>query len=457
MLHSRDFDTPDLGEIELRRLYERTLKRSAHLRARRMRGRAAGGVAALVCLLVAGLVTGSFAVATRGPQPVASTWRLVSQVAAVGASWQALSSSGYQEAFSLVCPSDTTCYADSLFGGQLEYTHDGGSTWQKATGTGRATSVPTISCVNARDCDVLADIAGRGSAFLTTTDGGQTWTSHPGPAVPNPSHGEAVDKMSCATISSCVVIAYHGASSGSSSATYTTSDAGASWSQGTLPSSASGAFVPTDLSCSGMTCVATGAIAQWRSGSGPPAGPDPFGHGVLFIQGGAAYASGNLGATWSASSVQKGGGSLTCPDARDCYASTASGVYRTMDGGQTWDRLSASGLPGPAGRSRGWTFFSISCATSSSCWLSGYAYPASPPALWTFGSYGQVQGLLASTADGGSTWVLSRLPAGVHAVIKVSCPDATTCFALGVKRTGSARNDLKVVLLTNAGQRGRAL
>jgi len=51
---------------------------------------------------------------------------------------------GYEQTFSLVCPSETTCYADSV-GGQLEYTHDGGSAWQQAAGTGTATSLPQIS------------------------------------------------------------------------------------------------------------------------------------------------------------------------------------------------------------------------------------------------------------------------------------------------------------------------
>ena len=104
----------------------------------------------------------------------------------------------------------------------------------------------------------------------------------------------------------------------------------------------------------------------------------------------------------------------------------------------------------------------MSCATSSSCWLTGAGGPANPApnsptpqtthsggALAAF-SIGQAQGLLASTADGGSTWARSTVPAGVGGVIDVSCPDTSTCFALGVKQTGSAPSDSEVVLLTNA-------
>lgn len=213
MPHSRDFDTPALDENELGHRYERALERSAQLRARRARLRVAGGTAALACLLAVGLVAASLAGtipvrrAVAGSAMHRTAWRLVSEVSAAGSSWQALSPSGYEQTFSLVCPSATTCYADSI-GGQLEYTHDGGSSWQHATGTGivgTATSLPQMSCLNARDCDVQAEITGRGSTFLTTIDGGQTWTSELGPAVPAPSqNSSAQDVMSCATISSCL-------------------------------------------------------------------------------------------------------------------------------------------------------------------------------------------------------------------------------------------------------------
>ena len=444
MLHSRDFDTPDLGEIELRHFYERTLKRSAQLRDRRTRRRLAGGTA-LACLLVAGLVAGSLA-AVLGQRTVGPAWRLVSEVSAAGSSWRQLSPSGYEQTFSLVCPSDNTCYADSI-GGQLEYTHDGGSTWQRASSAGTATLLTRISCVDARDCDVLADNAGRASTFLTTTDGGQRWTSHHGPALPNLSkRSVANDVMSCATISSCVVIAYHGDSAGSSSAAFTTSDGGASWSQGPLPSLPSGQFLPTRLSCNGTTCVAVGATGIYEGAS----------QGVE-LHGGATYTSDDGGATWAASSAPWKGltRSLTCPDSADCYTATLGAVYQTKDGGQAWSRVSTSGLPGPSGSSSRWNFLAVSCASSSSCWLSGASnLPANPRSLRAFFSIGRAQGLLASTADGGASWALSTPPAGVGGVADVTCPGTTTCFALGIKQTGSAPSDFKVVLLTNAGQRG---
>ena len=476
MLHSRDFGTSEIDETELRHLYERALGRSAQLRARQIRRRAAAGTAALACLVVAGLVTASLAATnpvrrtTNGSSVRPTVWRLVSEVSAAGSSWQKLSPSGYQQTFALVCPSNTTCYADSL-GGQLEYTHDGGSSWQHATGTGTATSLPQISCVTEQDCDVLADIAGSGSTFLTTTDGGQTWTSQPGPraslgggpASPgSPSqHGLAQDAMSCATISSCVVIAYRGGFAGSSTHVFATSDGGASWSKRRLPAPASGQFLPSGLSCTGTSCVAVGSIVgrytPREPGSGQ-AGAAQQARGVSTLAG-AAYHSDDGGATWSASSRPPHGAvvtSLTCPDATDCFALSPSAIVETQNGGQSWHTVSTAGLRGPSGSSSGWGFISLSCANSSSCWLTGAGGPSNRSATSANSaarqsiSIGQVQGLLASTADGGSTWAMSKVPAGVGGVIDVTCPQPSTCFALAVEQTGSARSDSTVVLLTNA-------
>jgi photosystem II stability/assembly factor-like uncharacterized protein len=473
LLHSRDFDAPELDEIELGHLYERATGRSAQLRARRARRRTAAGTAALACLAVAGLVTASLAATATGRPPVAGSsirhtpWRLVSEVFAAGSSWQVLSPSGYQQSFSLACPSGATCYADSI-GGQLEYTHDGGATWHQATGTGTATSAPQISCTDARDCDVLADIAGRGSMLLTTTDGGQTWTARPGPPAslggaptgpPSATQtGLAQDSMSCATISSCIVIDYHGDFSGSSTQVFTTSDGGGRWSQTAFPSPASGDFLPSGLRCTGATCVTVGSIigpytkfqSQSRSGY--------RGQGVATLAG-AAYASDDGGATWSASAAPPTAGAgqitvLTCPDATSCYAAATGAVFRTADGGQTWARVSTtSKLPSAPASYNGWGFSSMSCATSSSCWLTGAALPKPHPSSTGQSQavgVGQAEGLLASTADAGATWAQSTVPAGVGGVIDVTCPDTTTCFALGVEQTGHAPSQSKVVLLTNA-------
>jgi hypothetical protein len=52
--------------------------------------------------------------------------------------------------------------------------------------------------------------------------------------------------------------------------------------------------------------------------------------------------------------------------------------------------------------------------------------PANPRSLRKFYSIGQAQGLLASTADGGATWALSKPPAGVGGVTDVPCPSGSS-------------------------------
>jgi hypothetical protein len=47
-------------------------------------------------------------------------------------------------------------------------------------------------------------------------------------------------------------------------------------------------------------------------------------------------------------------------------------------------------------------------------------------------------GFIASTINGGATWQSSPLPTGVGAVMEVSCPSSTACFALAVSQGQAA-------------------
>ena len=469
MLHSRDFDTPTLDELELRHFYEQALSRSTRLRVRRTRRQVAWGTVPLACILLVGLLAASFATTTRRTVVAGTAWRLVSDVSAANSSWQELSGSGYQQTFSLVCPSETTCYAYSL-GGQLEYTDDGGATWQQAAGIGTTMSSPQISCAAAQDCDILAQVSSSGSTLYTTTDGGLSWTSQPGPALPpsspeGPPGGPSFWAMSCSTISWCLVIS-PGTSSDSFTSVFTTSDGGTTWSQSTFPSAGSAEFVPSGgLSCSGSSCVTVGFYGVWQSSralsasqSGNVAVKQGFNpHGGGFV----AYTSDDGGVMWTASTPPPNGQwyatSLTCPDSDDCYATAfpSTALYETHDGGQTWGQVSTAELAGPSESGATWSFNSMSCASASSCWLAASAMPPAPQpatnsAIHEQVSIGQMEGLLASTTDGGSTWASSTLPAGVGGVIDVTCPSTSTCYALGVEQTGPAPGDSEIVLLTNA-------
>jgi hypothetical protein len=82
----------------------------------------------------------------------------------------------------------------------------------------------------------------------------------------------------------------------------------------------------------------------------------------------------------------------------------------------------------------------MSCPTSSYCWLSGalISLPALENQPVTVGN-AHVKGLLAMTHDQGQSWQTVTVPPSVDVgpVPAISCPDSTTCFALGYRRAAS--------------------
>jgi hypothetical protein len=82
----------------------------------------------------------------------------------------------------------------------------------------------------------------------------------------------------------------------------------------------------------------------------------------------------------------------------------------------------------------------VSCMSAISCWVSGALVPK--PIAWgqDFAlAMSRVHGLLAVTDDQGQSWqtVAPSPSLDIGAVPAVSCPDPTTCFALGYQHTGS--------------------
>ena len=106
-------------------------------------------------------------------------------------------------------------------------------------------------------------------------------------------------------------------------------------------------------------------------------------------------------------------------------------VIRTDDGGRHW-RLTGS-TPVPA------TLESLSCATATRCWASGFQ-----------GSlHHDVAATIISTADGGQTWTSDLLPtvdgSPLRFVGTVTCPQGSGCLALAV-RPHPARSGGGIVL-----------
>jgi photosystem II stability/assembly factor-like uncharacterized protein len=195
----------------------------------------------------------------------------------------------------------------------------------------------------------------------------------------------------------------------------TTSDGGQSWSEGSLPAGFNG--MPDGLSCtSAGDCVVVG------SDKGFPGGDADAAHST------------DDGTTWTPSTVPAGANDLHAVSCSGtfCIASSVSSalagtrtVLTSNDAGATWSEAPSTGLP-----SQDMPFTTtFSCPTSGDCWTGGTIPPP--------GNGGAVQindahGLLAQTVDGGQAWQEAQLPSTVHAVMGVSCPTTTDCYALAV-------------------------
>ncbi len=354
------------------------------------------------------------ALAGRGSRP-STRWRLVSDTSSP---WRTVGTNR-PPGIQLSCPSDNTCYtlgqvaAGPLFVMQLAVTNDGGDSWSSITLPTEIGVVASFSCASAGTCAVLGlDLAGN-AVFLETTDGGQTWSTQPGP--PELNAKTEVITIDCLSATTCLAVVTGYKGSGYAVA-LTTSDGGASWSDAALPAS----FVPMfGAQClSGGRCVMTGFDSVTPDGSAIP------------VDSGAAIYSTDGGATWSPATVPTGTGilgGLSCADATDCLTfsdgtTAQSTVLRSTDGGATWTDVAGTGLSDAQ-------VGDISCPASTECWASGrLGVPGQGSTVPGSG----LRGLLAVSADQGQTWQPAQLPAGVWVVDSVSCPSTNTCYAFSI-------------------------
>ena len=102
----------------------------------------------------------------------------------------------------------------------------------------------------------------------------------------------------------------------------------------------------------------------------------------------------------------------------------SSQVLNSSDnGGATWSQSPAEGLQEGA-------ILGLSCPGTDVCWASGVTSTAMMTSAVSLNN----AGFTAVTTDGGATWQEVQLPSSVAAVLDVSCPTASTCFALGVPK-----------------------
>lgn len=253
--------------------------------------------------------------------------------------------------------------------GELVAVVERSGTW---TETGIApTSPPTsgaLECMAPGDC-ALAGFGTGVDEVWATSGSGTAWRDV------GPTGGlGALDAVSCVG-AACVAVGEQ--------LTAVSSNAGASWVVRPARLAASLASV----SCtSALDCVAVGSL------------------------GGAPVAERTVdgGARWSVSSVPKAAGALSdvaCA-ASVCVAVTvAGGAVRSGDGGATWVTTPLSAMS------------AVACPTPRACVAVGENDEGSTD--------------VARTTDGGAHWIEQAYPSVGAGFDAVSCPTATTCFALG--------------------------
>jgi len=382
------------------------------------------------------------AVATHGGQPglqgATPAWHLVGYISP---SWRTHPSAGLQFGLSLTCPDANTCYAvDFQVQGYqqarvpgVEVTDDGGGSWWQMALPLPLSVVSPVACSGAETCALLGDDSAGKAEFLETADGGRSWAATAGP--PGLTSQEQLVQLSCVSEASCVAVAYGrtGRAAGPAGATiaYSTNDSGSTWTATNLPPD----FVPFGVKCVGSSmCVAVGRL---NSPAGSPGN----------LPGMALY-SADGGSTWNTASLPPTAGPLTglsCANDSDCSASSSapasdsktgitSSLLITADGGQSWT---------PARSSPRQFITALSCPSASQCWASGLDSSDGP------GQSVRSEGGIWFTSDRGSTWQQSPLPEGTRAVADISCPSASTCYAIAVEH---ARGDLyRAVLLAYGG------
>jgi hypothetical protein len=238
-------------------------------------------------------------------------------------------------------------------------------------------------------------------SLVHTDNGGQSWSSHP------LASGDFVTGFSCARTMDCVVTGSDGVRVGGSYGGFVwyTTDGGSTWKSGIAP--ANFMFRTPAVSCSTATdCMAIGLTSipnphpciDTPAGRGPP------------------------------------------PGANSCTTSSSelvSGVVVTSDGGRTWrSRSLPADVPLPQ-------LMSISCASSTVCWLAGQeAVPIQIGNTFDGGS-----SVILGTRDAGNTWqkVTFTVPPGAPnyygqsylSMGPISCPTTRACVAIGAVAQGA--------------------
>lgn len=262
--------------------------------------------------------------------------------------------------------------------GTLFHTADGGRTWLMS-------SVPfgrvAYFFLNQQEGWALEDLgAGAGSHYVAlhrTNDGGETWSQvfahEPGESKSLPESGTKngvtfVDQ-SRGFIGGAIPMTDH-------FHFFVTEDGGVTWVQETdisLPGEFTGSFL--DVSQPVFMDAATGILAVHAM--------SPGGSSLL------VYRSEDAGRTWFYRGAVADGRDADFISVEQGWAVSDTDLFSTVDGGASWERLSATGLPADV------TLHQVVFADQDHGWLLAYQDTGSA-----------TQRLLFRTLDGGQSWIL---------------------------------------------------
>jgi len=156
------------------------------------------------------------------------------------------------------CWSDGCLFVGSQSSGDLVWRYDATSpAITVTTGPTGGSGISAVSCYAAVTCAIL-DSTKTGPRFLTTTDGGTTWSSPQLLGVPSQ---DSVTSLSCPSATACMA-SFLNASNGI--VVYVTTDGGTTWTPRTGFSTITWAAL-TSLNCAGRTCLGLAKLSfGWR-------------------------------------------------------------------------------------------------------------------------------------------------------------------------------------------------
>jgi photosystem II stability/assembly factor-like uncharacterized protein len=238
-----------------------------------------------------------------------------------------------------------------------------------------------------------------------TVNDGKTWTTQAVPLTPAP----ALTGISCPSTRLCIAVGL--SATGTAGVVLTTSDAGATWTQASVPT---GAIVVTSVMCAATTdctAIVSDGTTFWSAHSA------------------------DFGRTWTQEGDLPPGfldaGHLACAAGAAClvtgYTATTSGhgqgaIAISTDGGGTW---AAATIPTGTGLVQ-----DAVCATISSCLAVGSTST-------TVSAVVPAKGELLTSSDGGHTWVISSSGQAVDDMFGIDCPSPTTCAVVGTNWIGT--------------------